>query len=100
MADKIRVNTNVLNNDANSVQQCIERMKKSKENLSSAIVTLDGMWDGSSSEAFKGAVQNDLNDLQAIISQLQKIYQYEVTAKDKYNACENRVGEIVRSIRI
>ena len=100
MADKIRVNTHTLNNDADSVQQCIERMKRSKDNISSAVVTLDGMWDGSSSEAFKSAIQKDLNDLQTIINQLQKIHQYEVTAKDKYNACENRVGEIVRSIKI
>lgn len=30
MSDKIRVNTHALNNDANSVQKCIERMKKIK----------------------------------------------------------------------
>lgn len=51
-------------------------------------------------QKFKAAVQNDLNDLQTIIDQLQKICQYEVTAKNKYNDCENRVGEIVRSIRV
>lgn len=100
MADKIRVNTHVLKNDADTVQQCISRMKKCKANISSAVVTLDGMWDGPSSEAFKGAVHKDLSDLQTIINQLQNINQYEITAKDKYNACENRVGEIVRSIRI
>ena len=100
MSDKIRDNTHALNNDANSVQKCIERMKKNKDNISNAVLTLDGMWDGPSSEAFKAAVQNDLNDLQTIIDQLQKICQYEVTAKNKYNDCENRVGEIVRSIRV
>ncbi len=100
MSDKIRVNTNVLNNDASNVQQLIARMRKCKTNISSAVATLDGMWDGPSSEAFKSAVQKDLSDLQIIINQLQKIYQYEITAKDKYNSCENRVGEIVRSIRV
>ena len=45
MSDKIRVNTHALNNDANSVQKCIERMKKNKDNISNAVLTLDGMWD-------------------------------------------------------
>lgn len=100
MVDKIRVNTYVLNNDAKSVQKCVQHMKNNKANISASVATLDGMWDGPSSEAFKSAVQNDLNDLQTIIDQLQKICQYEVTATNKYNACENRVGEIVRSIRV
>ena len=83
MATKIKINTNRLQSDAEQVNNCIAQM-----------------WDGDGSEAFKAAFASDMKMLSSMIQNLKKVYQFEQTAKSKYNSCEQKVAEMIHNIRV
>lgn len=100
MAEKIRINTSTLGNDAETIHQCIQKMKNSKANIEKSVQILDGMWDGTASEEFKSAIHTDLQLLDVQIQNLVKLFNYETRAKTKYESCERKVSDIVSSIKI
>lgn len=100
MADKIKVNTTRLGTDAESVKSNIQKIKKSMEDMKKDVTQLDSMWDGPTSEAFKKAFQDDMNALNTIIKNLEQIYNFETTAKSKYESCERQVASKVSGIRV
>lgn len=100
MANILRVNTTRLGRDADKVQKYINSMKKSSETLRTQSTSLDKMWDGPSSDAFKKAFHDDLKLMTTILNNLEKINRYENTAKKKYEDCEKKVDSIISSIKI
>ncbi|MDE6957733.1 MAG: WXG100 family type VII secretion target [Lachnospiraceae bacterium] len=97
---KIKIHTNRLQNDSNQIKSCIINMKSEMANMKESVSQLDQMWDGPSSEALKKVFQDDMNALNTIISNLNKIFEYETTAKTKYEECEGKVSELIAGIRI
>lgn len=100
MINYIKVNTNRLSTDADTVAGMISGIKSELNGMKQNVAQLDGMWDGPSSEAFKKAFQDDMNAMETIVKNLESIHSYEVNAKSKYESCENRVGGIVAGIRV
>ncbi len=100
MATKIKVNTNSLKSDASSIEASIKRINISLKNLQSDLIKLDSMWDGPASETFKVAYNSDIEALRTVISNLTKLNNYEKTARNKYDSCEQKVGSIVSSIKV
>ena len=100
MGDHIKINTSSLNRDAGQVNSCIQKMKSEMTKMKSSVSELDGMWDGPGSEAFKKAFQDDVNGMETLFKNLEEIYKYEVNAKNEYESCENKVYQLVSSIRI
>ncbi len=100
MASIIKVNTSRLGSDADKVQSSISQMRKQMETMKVQVSQLDKMWDGPSSEAFKNAFHDDMNMLNTILKNLDKIYKFEVNAKKKYEKCEKQVGSIISGIHV
>ena len=100
MATKIKINTNRLQSDAEQVNNCIAQMKAEMEKMQESVTRMDQMWDGDGSEAFKAAFASDMKMLSSMIQNLKKVYQFEQTAKSKYNSCEQKVAEMIHNIRV
>ena len=97
MAD-FKINTDRLNSESGNVRDRISGIRKRQNNLVNYLSQLDSMWDGPSSEAFKKSYNDDLKALTTMISNLDKLYQYEQKAKDKYNSCERKVIDMVSGL--
>ena len=56
------------------------------------------MWDGPTSETFKKTFREDIQALESVIKNLQKISGFEKMAEGKYEKCERIVSDIVAGI--
>lgn len=93
-----KVNTSRLNNDAGNVHTTATQISKQLAALQKGVTELDAMWDGPTHQAFHQAFMDDLTALSTMIVNLEKLYQYEINAKEKYETCENRVISEVNQI--
>ena len=100
MADIIKVNTRRLGTDADEFRNNIRDIESHIASLRTHSSVLDGMWDGPSSEAFKLSFASDITALEAIVSTLKGINNYEDNAKTKYDRCEQEVSALVNQIRV
>lgn len=100
MADLIKVNTSRLKTDASDIQEHIRSIKKEILDLKNHRTALDAMWDGESSEAFKASFTADISALEEIVKSLDSMNKYELNAREKYDECESKVGELVNQIKI
>lgn len=100
MAEKIKVNTNRLGTDADSVRTNILKMKQSMKSLKEEAAKLNGMWSGATNDTFKKAFEDDVNALNTMLSNLDKIYSFETNAKTKYETCEKKVTSLASGMRV
>lgn len=100
MAKIIKFNTVRLSKDAESVDSDIKKINSEMEKLKGLSAQLDGMWDGPSSESFKRAFHSDMNELEKVINELKKIYDFETRARKEYEKCEKKVGQVIAGINI
>lgn len=100
MANEIKVNTKRLKDDADKIDGYIKKIETAMKNMKTSVKELDQMWDGTSSEAFKLAINGDINELDAMIKNLKAIYSFETNAKQKYDTCETKVAELVAGIKV
>ncbi len=96
---RIRVNTDSLKSDAQSVADSINYIDKLLSDLEDDFNKLDAMWDGSANEAFRREYSSDIEGLRTVINNLRVFNRFENTAREKYDACEQSVGNIVASIK-
>ncbi len=96
----IKVNTQTLGDDSNSVSGYLKDLVSRKDELCKHVAVLNGMWEGDAYEAFVGAVNDDLAALQTVIDNLTRVYQFEQTAKSEYEACESKVAGLIDEISI
>lgn len=95
---KIKINTDSLSTDADSIGESIGIIEQSISKLEEDYNVLNTMWDGPASEMFRIAYQDDIETLKTIIQNLKKFNLFETNARDKYNNCENEVGSIVSAL--
>lgn len=95
---EFQVSTSRLNTDAESVGQSVAQMSTKWRELKENLVKLDSMWDGPASETFKKAFREDIQALESVIKNLQKISEFEKMAEGKYEKCERTVADIVAGI--
>lgn len=102
MADieKIRISTQRLLKDAEKVKTGIDNISKKLAEMENSVSELDNMWDGESSEAFKKAFHDDIALTDTMLKNLLNIYQYEINAAAEYDACENKVEQLVNEINV
>lgn len=96
----IKINTDRLRTDIESVAGHLQGMKSELESMKQNVAQLDSMWDGPGSEAFKKAFWDDMRGMDTLLKNLQSMYSYETNARAKYESCENKVGDIVANIRV
>jgi len=100
MAAKIKVNTGSLDQTRKEIEDRLNQTKKSIEEISQAMSTLNSMWEGEVHTAFAKEIAEDIQQLQNMCDGVQDIIRYESNAVTEYNKCEQQVGEIISQIRI
>ena len=73
MSTHIKVNTTALGRDADNITAAIKRLKTAMTELKKAKSTIDTMWDGSASESFKRAFDDDMKALDAFIKNIENM---------------------------
>lgn len=100
MAKQIKIDTDRLNGDLNSIREKIDNIRGWLRNIEEQAAVLDGMWTGPGSEAFKAAFHSDIRALSTIISNLDDLNKYEDKACGRFRRCENKVREAVEELRV
>ena len=100
MADLIKVNTNRLEADLNSIGDDIKAIKNLVVALRDHNRALDGMWDGGANDTFKINFEAHIKALEEAVKTLDSINRFEDNAKNKYNQCEQKVGDLVNQIHV
>jgi uncharacterized protein YukE len=84
--------------DVDNIKAHVDKINSRYTDLVQKKAQLDGMWDGPASETFKKAFDDDLIALMTMISNLQKVYNYENMAKECYKSCEQQVSGVISDI--
>lgn len=99
-ANKIRVNTNSLNQTRRELQAKLDKIRKNIEQISGDMDTLHSMWEGEAHEAFRQQASADIQFLNGACDSIQGIIQFESNAVTEYNKCEQQVSDLIAQIRI
>jgi uncharacterized protein YukE len=84
--------------DVDNIKSNVDKITRRYSELIQKKVELDSMWDGSASETFKKAVDDDIVALMTMMRNLEKIYNYENAAKDSYKSCEQQISGVISDI--
>lgn len=99
-ATMIEVNTDTLKRDVATIESEIRALRRASEKLRDTSTQLGALWEGTAKTAFMAAVQDDLNQLEDLISALEKFTQLTDEARGEYDKCEQSVAQIVAAIRV
>lgn len=97
---KIKVNTHRLGNDVDQISACIQSMKQQIELLRNCITRMNSMWTSEAKTQFVKDCETQIQNLSERIKYLERMYKYEDNARRQYEACENRVSQVISRIRI
>ena len=100
MADKIRIHTGRLGNDAARIYDCIRHMAGEVRAMQDSADTLKSMWEGAGSAEFYKSFRSDTEALEAVIRQLQEMYAYDSNAKKEYETCEKKIASMIGDLRV
>ena len=100
MAELIKMDTEKLNSDMNSVDEHLENIRGHLKDLKDYAVLLDGMWTGLGSDAFRAAFHADLISLDTVIGNLESISKFEHKAYAKFQRCGINVRSAIDEVRV
>lgn len=100
MAEKIKINTQTLQNDITAVQKDLNQVKKKIQDMQSEVKEMNQMWTGEANKAFNKAFNDDIKAMLQICKSIEGIISYENKAKTEYRGCENRVSEKIDSMKV
>ena len=98
--EKIRVNTNSLDQTRQAMENRLNNIKKAIGKITEDMATLNSMWDGEAHTAFDNAIKVDIRFLESACESIQGIVRYEDNAVREYNKCEQQVADIIAQISI
>lgn len=100
MAEKIRVNTNTLQNDTTSISGDLKQVQRKIEAMQTDVTAMNQMWTGEANKAFNQAFNDDIKILQSLCEALEELIGYETTAKSEYDKCEKNVASLISSMNV
>ena len=100
MGKEIQVNTVTLNSDIETLTTTLSQIQKNLDKMYDAVKVLDSMWEGEANNMFNQQFASDREAMGDVCKNIQTVIDCMTYAKEQYNTCEGRVGEIVSSIRI
>ena len=98
--DQIKVNTQTLDTDSQTVLGYLKDIEKQKGNVASSMIELNRMWSGPAYDQFVAVVSDDLTRLDLLLENLKKIYNYEQRAKTEYEKCESQIKTMIDDLKI
>lgn len=96
----IEVHTDRLEQDMDTLGECVEEARKCLNNVSDIVVALDGQWDGAANSMFNQRVIEDLNFLGDVLKEAAALLECLGFANKEYVECENSVADIIAAVRI
>lgn len=100
MADKLIIETQLLEKDIKSIEEQIALIKNALASLKNDGARLQTMWEGSAKNAFVATFNDDCAQLEGFISLLQK-YDAGLTTADKaYNTTAQNVSNTIKALKI
>ena len=96
---RIEIDTELLQNNINSIEENINAAKNQIDTAYDGIRVLDTMWDGSANSAFNAQFASDYNRMIEICNAVADYYGKLREAKNQYIDGENRVSDIVSALR-
>lgn len=100
MIDKIKCNMTTLASDAEEVRTNIGIMEENLSEIIQCKERLDNGWDGEASGVFLMVLEQEIQQMQAVIQRLKDLARYEETAKDTYNDGEKNISGIISEVSI
>lgn len=96
MAEIRQVNPEVMNEQANVLDQLIGEWSEAVKSVTSLKQELDGMWDGLANDSFNARWEEDLNKYNNLQVVLESYRRAIIEAADKYEAYENEINATVK----
>ena len=100
MADKLRITTQTLQRDAESIRKSIETIKNAVNRMQDEGAQLHTMWAGPSHDAFKAQFDSDIVAALALIKDLETFVSGLDKAAGEYKECSEKVDSIIAEIKL
>lgn len=100
MSKTIVINTGRLNLDKESEVNLLNRINRTISEMQKSVSQLNQMWDGSVKQSFREVFMEDIQALQVICENFQKLIQYETFAVDQYTKAEQQTAELLGQIKV
>ncbi len=100
MANIVKINTDSLNSDISRIEQTERSIENVKNSINASIRSLNGMWQGPAHDKFEAQFAKDYEAMNEICEMLKDIIGNLKYARKGYDTCEDKVGDIVRSIKV
>lgn len=100
MANYIKVSTQRLEQDRDSIQGELEGVRRAVERLGEEMQMLGQTWEGPAWQAFQNQAASDIENMQSVCSKINGFLRHMEYAGKEYRACESQVQDLVNSIWI
>lgn len=97
---KLSVETDMVKTDTDNMDENIKKIKKAGDDIKSNIISLNSMWEGEAKDAFVQQCDSDIKELYSIINDMEIFIKKWRDAKQKYDECEVRVGDLINAIKV
>ena len=95
----IRVNSDLLNSDASTIQANIRQIAQNTSEMAGLCTALNTMWEGPASMVFKTTFEKEIERLNKISQQFMQLNEFELEAKKSYDNCERDVHDVTSALR-
>ncbi len=100
MAEKLRITTQMLQKDAESIRKNVENIKSAIIRMQDEATQLHAMWTGPAHEAFKAQFDNDMAGALSLVKDLESYVSGLEGASDTYKQCSDKVDSYIDQIRL
>ena len=100
MSDYIRVSTENINRDRESIQNELNGIERAVNELHQEMQSLAQTWEGSAWQNFQGLVSSDIENMHTVCGKVSGFLSHMEYAFREYQKCENQVQSLVGNIRI
>lgn len=97
---KIKVTTDRLQNDIDSLNEHLQKMCRLIDNMMSGIEGMGAMWEGEAKDAFFVQFKSDYQTIKSMENTIRAMIEDLKYAQEKYVSCENNVETIINAIMI
>lgn len=96
----IKINTEILRNDSNTIEELVVSAEKQLQDVFLETETLEGMWEGPAKEAFVSQLALDYETFKNVCDYVKAFAADLEKAAAEYERCESGVKEAINAIKV
>ena len=100
MSDYIRVTTENIGRDKESIQNELSGIERAVDGLYQEMQSLSQTWEGPAWQNFQSQVSSDIENMHAVCEKVSGFVSHMEYALKEYQKCEDQVQSLVDNIRI